>query len=147
MTDGVVEARASDGELLGFDCVKAMTTQSADSRKTFSLSSGAKGRRPRFIDHLLTTVLRQRRVGLCVATLGLILGAFAGLWLGRGMLLRAAKADLSDYAQQLSRNADALRGELRASFSELNRPSFPPCSDADLWDSASADLSIDSIGG
>jgi hypothetical protein len=31
MTDGVVEARASGGELLGFDRVKAMTTQSADS--------------------------------------------------------------------------------------------------------------------
>jgi sigma-B regulation protein RsbU (phosphoserine phosphatase) len=31
MTDGVVEARASDGELLGFDRVKAMTTQSANS--------------------------------------------------------------------------------------------------------------------
>ena len=31
MTDGVVEARATDGELLGFDRVQAMTTQSADS--------------------------------------------------------------------------------------------------------------------
>jgi len=31
MTDGVVEARAAGGELLGFDRVKAMTTQSADS--------------------------------------------------------------------------------------------------------------------
>jgi len=31
MTDGVVEARASGGELLGFDRVKEMTTQSADS--------------------------------------------------------------------------------------------------------------------
>jgi sigma-B regulation protein RsbU (phosphoserine phosphatase) len=30
MTDGVVEARATDGELLGFDRVKAMATQSAD---------------------------------------------------------------------------------------------------------------------
>ena len=30
-TDGVVEARATGGELLGFDRVKAMTTQSADS--------------------------------------------------------------------------------------------------------------------
>jgi hypothetical protein len=31
MTDGVVEARATGGELLGFDRVKAMATQSADS--------------------------------------------------------------------------------------------------------------------
>jgi sigma-B regulation protein RsbU (phosphoserine phosphatase) len=31
MTDGVVEARASDSELLGFDRVQAMTTQSADA--------------------------------------------------------------------------------------------------------------------
>jgi sigma-B regulation protein RsbU (phosphoserine phosphatase) len=31
VTDGVVEARTTDGELLGFDRVKAMTTQSADS--------------------------------------------------------------------------------------------------------------------
>ena len=31
MTDGVIEARATDGELLGFDRVKAMTTQTADS--------------------------------------------------------------------------------------------------------------------
>jgi hypothetical protein len=31
MTDGVVEARASDGELLGFDRVMAIATQSADS--------------------------------------------------------------------------------------------------------------------
>jgi sigma-B regulation protein RsbU (phosphoserine phosphatase) len=31
MTDGVVEARATDGELLGFDRVKAMATRSADS--------------------------------------------------------------------------------------------------------------------
>ena len=30
-TDGVVEARTTDGELLGFDRVNAMTTQSADS--------------------------------------------------------------------------------------------------------------------
>jgi sensor c-di-GMP phosphodiesterase-like protein len=70
---------------------------------------------------------------LCLATLGLILGAFAGFWLGRGILLRTANADLSDYVQQLSRNADALWGELRVSFSELNRPSFPLCSNPDLW--------------
>jgi hypothetical protein len=31
MTDGVVEARSSDGELLGFDRVRAMMSQSADS--------------------------------------------------------------------------------------------------------------------
>ena len=31
MTDGVVEARATDGELLGFDRVEAMATHSADS--------------------------------------------------------------------------------------------------------------------
>src|ERR1700688_3873937 len=79
------------------------------------------------------TVLHQRRLGLCLAIFGFILGAFAGLWLGRGMVLRTAKADLSDYAQQLSRNADALSGELRVSFSELNMPRFPLCSDADLW--------------
>jgi sensor c-di-GMP phosphodiesterase-like protein len=49
------------------------------------------------------------------------------------MLLRTAKADLSDYALQLSRNADALRAELSVSFSELNMPRFPPCSNPDLW--------------
>jgi sensor c-di-GMP phosphodiesterase-like protein len=86
-----------------------------------------------FLNHLLMTVLHQRRLGLCLAIFGFILGAFAGLWLGRGMVLRTAKADLSDYAQQLSRNADALSGELRVSFSELNMPRFPLCSDADLW--------------
>jgi hypothetical protein len=31
MTDGVVEARGTSGELLGFDRVQAMTTQPADS--------------------------------------------------------------------------------------------------------------------
>jgi hypothetical protein len=77
------------------------------------------------------TVLHQRRLGLCLAILGFSLGAFAGFWLGRRMLLRTANADLSDYVQQL--NADALRGELRASFSELNLSSFPLCSDPDLW--------------
>jgi sensor c-di-GMP phosphodiesterase-like protein len=79
------------------------------------------------------TVPHQRRLGLCLAIFGFILGASAGLWLGRGMLLRAAKADLSDYAQQLSRNADALRAELSVSFSELNMPLFARCSNPDLW--------------
>ena len=80
------------------------------------------------------TVLQQKRLGLCLAIFGIILGSFAGLWLGRGVLLRTAKADLSDYAQQLSRNADALAVDLRVSFSELNTPRFPLCSDADLGD-------------
>ena len=31
MTDGVVEARAASGELLGFERVKALTTQSAEA--------------------------------------------------------------------------------------------------------------------
>jgi sensor c-di-GMP phosphodiesterase-like protein len=79
------------------------------------------------------TVPHQRRLGLCLAIFGFILGAFAGLCLGRSMLLRTAKADLSDYALQLSRNADALRAELSVSFSELNMPRFPPCSNPDLW--------------
>ena len=79
------------------------------------------------------TVIHQRRLGLCLAIFGLILGALAGFWLGRGMLLRTAKADLSDYAQQLNSNADALREELRASFAELNSPLFPRCSKPDLW--------------
>jgi sensor c-di-GMP phosphodiesterase-like protein len=79
------------------------------------------------------TVLHQKRLGLGLAIFGFILGAFAGHWLGRSMLLRTAKADLSDYAQQLSRNTDALRGELSVSFSELNMPRFPLCSDPDLW--------------
>jgi sensor c-di-GMP phosphodiesterase-like protein len=79
------------------------------------------------------TVLHQRRLGLCLAIFGFILGAFAGLCLGRGMLLRTAKADLSDYAQQLSRNADALRAELSVSFNELNTQRFPLCSNPDLW--------------
>jgi sensor c-di-GMP phosphodiesterase-like protein len=70
---------------------------------------------------------------LCLAIFGFILGAFAGLCLGRGMLLRTAKADLSDYAQQLSRNADALRAELSVSFNELNTQRFPLCSNPDLW--------------
>ena len=79
------------------------------------------------------TVLHQRRLGLCLAILGFILGAFAGLCLGRGMLLRTAKADLSDYAQHLSRNADALRQELSVTFGELNVQPFPRCSNPDLW--------------
>jgi sensor c-di-GMP phosphodiesterase-like protein len=49
------------------------------------------------------------------------------------MLLSAAKAHLSDYIQQQSRNADALMGELRVSFSERNMPYFQPCSNPDLW--------------
>jgi sensor c-di-GMP phosphodiesterase-like protein len=78
------------------------------------------------------TVLHQRWLGLCLAIFGSILGAFAGLWLGRGMLLRTVKADLSDYVQQLSRNADALREDLSVSFNELNMPRFPLCSNPDL---------------
>jgi len=49
------------------------------------------------------------------------------------MLLRTVKADLSDYVQQLSRNADALREDLSVSFNELNMPRFPLCSNPDLW--------------
>jgi sensor c-di-GMP phosphodiesterase-like protein len=79
------------------------------------------------------TVFHQKRLGLSLAIFGFILGAFAGLWLGRSMLLRTAKVDLSNYAEQLSRNADALGGELSLSFSELNMPRFPPCSGPDLW--------------
>ncbi|HXP10233.1 MAG TPA: CSS-motif domain-containing protein, partial [Acidobacteriaceae bacterium] len=79
------------------------------------------------------TILHQRRLGLCLAIFGFILGAFAGFWLGRRMLLRTANADLSDYVQQLSRNADALREELRASFRELSLSTFPACSNPDLW--------------
>jgi hypothetical protein len=79
------------------------------------------------------TVLHQRWLGLCLAIFGSILGAFAGLWLGRGMLLRTVKADLSDYVLQLSRNADALREDLSVSFNELNMPRFPLCSNPDLW--------------
>src|SRR6202044_3928506 len=96
---------------------------SGDKRdcKAFSLSSD-KGRKSHFLNHLLMTVPHQKQLGLCLAIFGFILGAFAGLWLGRSMLLRTAKADLSDYAQQLSRNADALRGELSGSFGELNMP-------------------------
>jgi sensor c-di-GMP phosphodiesterase-like protein len=70
---------------------------------------------------------------LGLTLLGFLLGAFAGLRLGRSMLLRTAKEDLSDYAQQLSRNADALRGELSVSLDELNLPRFPVCSNPDLW--------------
>jgi sensor c-di-GMP phosphodiesterase-like protein len=99
----------------------------------FSGCVRAEGRKSRFLNYLLMTVLHQRRLGWCLAIFGLILGAFAGFWLGRGMLLRTAKADLSDYAQQLNRNADALRGELSVSFSELNMPRFPRCSNPDLW--------------
>lgn len=58
--------------------------------------------------HPLMTVLHQKRLGLSLAIFGFILGGFAGLWLGRSMLLRTTKGDLSDYAEQLSRNADAL---------------------------------------
>jgi sensor c-di-GMP phosphodiesterase-like protein len=78
------------------------------------------------------TILHQRRLGSCLAIFGFIVGAYAGLCLGRGMLLRTAKADLSDYALQLSRNADALRAELSVSFSETNMPLFPKCSNSDL---------------
>ena len=49
------------------------------------------GRKSRFLNHLLMTVLHQRQLGLCLAIFGFILAAFAGLWLGRGMLLRALK--------------------------------------------------------
>jgi sensor c-di-GMP phosphodiesterase-like protein len=80
------------------------------------------------------TALHQKRLGLCLAIFGFILGGFAGFWLGRGVLLRAARADLSDYAQQLSRNADALKLDLSVGFNELNTPRFPLCSDADLGD-------------
>ena len=45
-----------------------------------------------FLNHVLMTVIHQRRLGLCLAIFGLILGALAGFWLGRGMLLRTAKA-------------------------------------------------------
>jgi sensor c-di-GMP phosphodiesterase-like protein len=79
------------------------------------------------------TIPYQRRLGLCLAIFGFILGAFAGFWLGHRMLLRTAKADLSDYVQQLTRNADALRGELHGSFTELKTPRFPLCSGPDLW--------------
>src|ERR1700685_2198112 len=79
------------------------------------------------------TIHHHRRLGLCLTILGFILGAFAGLWLGRAMLLRTAKADLSDYAQRLSRNADALRAELSVSFRELNDPRFAICSPPDVW--------------
>jgi sensor c-di-GMP phosphodiesterase-like protein len=83
--------------------------------------------------HLLMTILHQRRLGVCLALLGFILGAAAGFWFGRGMLLKASRADLSDYAHQLSANADALTRELTVTFRELNLHRFPRCSNPDLW--------------
>jgi sensor c-di-GMP phosphodiesterase-like protein len=81
----------------------------------------------------LMTVLHQRRLGiLCLAIVGSIMGAFGGIWLGRIMSLRTATVDLSEYAQQLSRNAAALSGELSATFRAVNASRSPQCSNAEL---------------
>jgi sensor c-di-GMP phosphodiesterase-like protein len=69
---------------------------------------------------------------LSLTILGLIVGALGGLWLGRAMLLRTAKADLSAYADELRRNADGLSDEINSILLEMNAPAVPACSNPDL---------------
>jgi len=69
---------------------------------------------------------------LSLTILGSIVGALGGLWLGRAMLLRTAKADLSAYADELRRNADGLSDEINSILREMNASTMPACSNLDL---------------
>jgi sensor c-di-GMP phosphodiesterase-like protein len=77
--------------------------------------------------------LHRRMIWLClVALAGAIAGGVAGFGLGRYLLLRAARANLSTYAGQLSRHADELALELKAIVIDSAKLPYPRCSDQDL---------------
>lgn len=68
-----------------------------DISRLLNRLSSEKGRKSRFLNHLHMKVPHQRWLGLGLAIFRIILGAFAGAYVGRRMLLRTANADLSDY--------------------------------------------------
>jgi sensor c-di-GMP phosphodiesterase-like protein len=69
---------------------------------------------------------------LALSLFGTILGGVAGFWLGRAILLRAAKVGLSEYAHELTNHADALTRELETIFHPVNPSHFPYCSDQEV---------------
>ena len=69
---------------------------------------------------------------LVLSLLGTILGGVAGFWIGRAVLLRSARIDLSDYAQQLAAHADLLSHELRDISQPVSPVSFSFCFDDEL---------------
>ncbi len=77
-------------------------------------------------------VPRRKHFGILAHTIvGTILGAAAGLWLGRAILLHTAEVGLSDYARELTHQAGELNGELNRLFHRDNRR-FAFCSDQEL---------------
>jgi sensor c-di-GMP phosphodiesterase-like protein len=78
-------------------------------------------------------ILGRRRLGiLSLALLGTLLGASGGFWLGRAMLLRAARHTLADYGFQLVHHGDELSAELTGIFGFQRSSDFPYCSDQEI---------------
>jgi len=69
---------------------------------------------------------------VAVSLVGTLLGSLVGFGLGRAILLRSAKSGLAAYAQNLTRHADELSGELNQAFSGLDSVPYPFCSDREL---------------
>jgi len=79
---------------------------------------------------LVSTKARLTIVFLMIV--GSMVGYLGGVWLGRAVLLQTAKASLTVYAQELSRNADKLSDEINAIFSQMDEPRARVCSNQDL---------------
>ena len=75
---------------------------------------------------------RGRLLILSLTMLGTIVGVLGGIWLGHAMLLRAALAGLSAYAQELKFNADDMADEINATLRDMQSPALPACSNQDL---------------
>jgi sensor c-di-GMP phosphodiesterase-like protein len=69
---------------------------------------------------------------LAHALVGTIVGSTLGFWLGGAMLLRAAKTGLSEYAQELTHQADELSDEIDVVFKAVNASRLPICSDEEI---------------
>ena len=80
----------------------------------------------------MLTWIRPRHRILSLTMLGSILGSLGGFWLGRAMLLRTGKAELSTFAQELSRNSDGLADEINSILLRMTAPAVAVCSNQDL---------------
>jgi len=78
-------------------------------------------------------VTAKTRIGLSFLTIiGSVVGSLGGFCLGRAALLQTAKAGLTAYAQELSRNADTLSDEVNAIFPQMDAFTASVCSNQDL---------------
>lgn len=73
------------------------------------------------------------RFGLVILVIcGSVVGALCGFVVGRVMLVRTAKANLTEYAYELTRAGNDLNDEMSGIFHRVSATDSPFCSDADL---------------